>query len=634
MINLYDSKETSFNHNGLVVLSDCITCNIAEELNGIFELDLEYPLDEQGKWQYLLEDNVIKADAQLFRVYRKIKTLNSVKINARAIYYDLLSNLLEDVRPTNLSGASALDYILDRTQYSHPFTNSSDVGGSNTIYFVRKNPIEAITEIINTYGGELKRDNFSIELLQARGLDRGVLVSYGKNIQGINETLDMDSLCTRLMPIGKDGLLLSEKYIDSPYINNYPHPIIKVVEFTDIETEAELRAVGQNYILDSKCDIPKFNYKIDFLELSKTEEYKNYAVLERVYMGDTVTIKHSKLDINLKAKVIKTTKNVLTNRIEKIELGSFKENIATSINKSIQEVKKEIAQVTSAYQIAIDNATNLITGSNGGNVVIHQNDSGLPDKIFIMDTTDVMTAMNVWCWSIGGFGYSSTGVNGPYDTAITMDGSIVGKFITALEINGEQITGGIIKGIRIQQVNGDIVLADLYKDVNGGALYLNDINGNINVVMGSEFGTSNVGGTLILFDDSVDKPRASMAITSNTHAGYIQFLDNSRRIRTAIVADNVGNSGPLMYCADTSGVIKSWVTDKGFFGVGRKCRTSWYGTIAADSSVYISHNLGYYPIIQLDGRVGNVVVTTANTDTLTTRIYAFTNSWTGTIRFY
>ena len=67
--------------------------------------------------------------------------------------------------------------------------------------------------------------------------------------------------------------------------------------------------MGNAYIADSKIDIPQFNYKVDFLELTKTEEYKNYSVLERVYLGDTVTIKHSKLNINLKAKVIKITKN-------------------------------------------------------------------------------------------------------------------------------------------------------------------------------------------------------------------------------------------------------------------------------------------------------------------------------------
>lgn len=464
MINLYDSKTVDFDNNGLVVLGDCISCSVPEELNGLYELELEYPLDERGKWKNLLEGNIIKADGQLFRIYHKVKTLTTIKINARHIFYDLLDNFLEDVRPTNLSGAGALSYILANTQYAHSFTSTGDVGGSNTRYFVRKNVIEAIMGadgIINTWGGELARDNYTIQILNARGLDRGVLVSYGKNVQGIEETMDIDGLCTRLMPIGKDGLLLTEKYIDSPYINNFAHPKIKVIELSDYETEVTLRAAAISYMANNKIDIPQFNYKIDFLELSKTEEYKNYAVLERVYLGDTVTIKHSKLNIDLKAKVIKITKNIITNRIEEIELGSFKPNIATSINNAIQEVKQDIVQVKSDYQKAIENATDLITGSNGGNVVIRQNAEGKPYEILIMDTTDVMTCLKCWRWNLGGLGYSSTGINGPYETAITMDGSIVGKFIAALSISASQIkTNELIVGNNIAMGPNAIITWD------------------------------------------------------------------------------------------------------------------------------------------------------------------------------
>jgi len=458
MINVYDSNETAFTSNGLVVLSDAISCSVTEELNGVFECTIEYPLDERGKWRYLLEGNIIKADSQLFRIYHKFKSLTSMKVNARHIFYDLLDNLLEDVRPTDLSGYGALDWILTRTQYAHPFTSMGDVGGSDTKYFIRKNPVDAIMGtdgIIVTWGGELVRDNFLIKLLGARGLDRGVLVAYGKNIQGIEETLDTSGICTRLMPVGANGLLLPERYIDSPYINNYPNPKIKVVEISDAETEEALRTAGSAYMVNAKIDIPQFNYKVDFLELSKTEEYKNYAVLERVYLADTVTIKHSKLGIDLNAKVIKTTKNVLTDRLEKVELGSFKPNLATGINNAIQDVQQEILSVKSDYQKAIDNATALITGAEGGNVVIHTDETGKPYEILIMDTTDVMTATNVWRWNLGGFGHSSTGINGPFDTAITQDGSIVASFITGIlgkfvELHGGTIIGGTITGATIQ----------------------------------------------------------------------------------------------------------------------------------------------------------------------------------------
>ena len=611
IISIYDSKETIFTSNGLVVLSDCISCNVNEELNGLYELELEYPLDERGKWQYLLEDNVIKADAQLFRVYRKIKTLNSVKINARAIYYDLLSNLLEDVRPTNLSGASALDYILDRTQYSHPFTNSSDVGGSNTIYFVRKNPIEAITEIINTYGGELKRDNFEVKLLQARGLDRGVLVAYGKNVQGIEETLDMDSLCTRLMPVGKDGLLLTEKYVDSPYINNYPHPIIKVVEFTDIETETELRTTGQNYILDSKCDIPKFNYKIDFLELSKTEEYKNYAVLERVYLGDTITIKHGKLEMNLKAKVIKITKNILTDRIEKIELGSFKENIATAINKSIQEVKKEIAQVTSAFQKEIINATDLITGSKGGNVIIKRDANGKPIEIDVMDTDSEMTCVNVWRWNLNGFAHSSSGFAGPFTVGITADGHIIGSFITALKIVGEQIEGGIITGVTLNGVT-----------INGSVI--NAIN---TLTIG---GTETGGSPKIEFKDawSTGSPtQLALSADGNTDTLFLMLRsqdDYRGRLRIGGFPEPNDHTTPIdLTIQGTIEATEGLVVEV------------WGGaTIPTGQSVTINHNKGYKPIVQLDGTLGNCVLTIKHDSINSLRVFNVGTTWIGDIRLY
>ncbi|HBV85755.1 MAG TPA: hypothetical protein DEF42_03650 [Desulfosporosinus sp.] len=454
MISIYDSAETNFNHNGIVVLSDTLSCPVTEELNGAYGLTLEYPIDTRGKWQHLLEGNIIKADGQLFRIYRKVKVLNAIKVNARHIFFDLLDNFLEDVRPTNLSGSAALDWILAHTQYPHPFVSMSDVGGYDTRYFIRKNLVEAILGdegIIATWGGELVRDNFIIKLLEARGLDRGVLIAYGKNIQGIEETLDTDGICTRLMPIGRDGLLLPEKYIDSQYIDNYPHPKIKKQEF-DIGPEETLgiteemaiellREAGTNYMLNGKIDVPDFNYRIDFLELSKTIEYKDYAPLERVYLGDTVTVRHSRLNIDLKAKVIKITKNVLTNRLEKVELGSFKPNIATSTNKEIQNVKKDITQTKSSFQKAVESVTALLASALGGYVVKK------PGEILIMDTEDEATAEKVWRWNLNGLGYSGTGIDGPYETAITMDGHIVAGFISGLlgefvELRASQIILG------------------------------------------------------------------------------------------------------------------------------------------------------------------------------------------------
>lgn len=513
MISVYDSKEIAFTNNGLVVLSDTISCLIVEELNGMYECTLEYPLDSHGKWQYLVEENVIKADGQLFRIYKKVKTLSSVKINARHIFYDLLENMCEDDRLTNEDGARALEWTLDdNCQYPHPFTNTSDLGiTEHTRYYARRNPIDIIMNpddgIIATWGGELVRDNFSISLLQARGASNGVLIAYGKNIQGIEETLDMDDLCTRLMPVGKaaangehepDGLLLPEKYLDSPYLANYPLPKIRIQSFNDIaiaeasncfdpqladighsldadngnlgdnalyftsaltgvEPNSEywknnafqyalydqsgtfvrggrdfqfatgantvyvkvtdtvenlqsfilslslaertvravnkLRKAGQKY-LDSGIDIPKFNYKIDFLELSKTVEYKDFVVLETAEMGDTAIIRHSRLNLDLTAKVIKTTKNKITKRTEKIELGNFLPKLFASISSSIQGIQQGATQDRVDWQQAIAGGTqiwvqpNLPTTAKTKDVWVDTDDYSRYDATFLsVDTT-------------------------------------------------------------------------------------------------------------------------------------------------------------------------------------------------------------------------------------------------------
>lgn len=463
MISLYDSTENNFSHNGLVVLSDCKTAFVEEELNGKYELELEYPIDVRGKWTYLIEESILKADGQLFRIYHKEKTLTGIKVSARHIFYDLLDNFIESCSIGNLNAAGALNAILSNTQYAHGYSSVSDIDVSNTYVIDKQNPVEAIlgdNGIIAKYGGELFRDNFNIRLYQARGLDRGVLISYGKNVIGIEETLDMGSVVTRLLPIGKDGLNLPEKYLDSPFLGSYPHPIVKSVEFTDCETVEILRTIGQTYL--SQSDKPLVNYSVDFIELTNTDEYKHYSILETVYMGDTVTVRHAKLNIDLKCKVIRIKKNLLTNRIEEVELGSFKPNLALSLNTSIATLSNQQAQDKSDLQAAIDNATLQINSALGGYVVKRNS------ELLIMDTEDINTATKVWRWNEGGLGYSGTGYNGPFRTAITADGHIVADFIDT-----GSLTAGIVKTGTLTSKTGklSIGLDDEVLNIGGKIVY-------------------------------------------------------------------------------------------------------------------------------------------------------------------
>lgn len=449
---IYDKTETNFTTNGLGFLTDIINASVIDELNGEYSLTFEYPMNAKNG-DKLVEDNIVKcrvADGsqQLFIITNVVKTYQTYKVSCRHIFYKLLLNFVEDVYPQNLNAADFLNWILNRTQYTSGFTGYSDISLLRTARYVRKNPVECIlgddNSMVNLFGGEIKRDNFNIYFNARVGNDEGVKLIFGKNITGINVNIDISNCYTRIMPMGYDGLLLPEKYIDSDLIDTYPYPRIALMKFENIkydpnsedayhtleEAYQALRdAVAEQYA--AGIDKPAVNISVDWLELSKTEEYKEYASLERVHLGDTIYA--NILGIEFTTRVIKTIYNPLTDTIENFEIGTFKASIGDSINK-MNNVITQFSPSTILDE-ARDNATSLITQAMGG--YIYKTNS----ELFIMDTDDPNTAEKVWRWNINGLGYSSTGINGPYGIAMTMDGSIVADYITTGTLNTNVIQG-------------------------------------------------------------------------------------------------------------------------------------------------------------------------------------------------
>lgn len=327
MITVYHSKETNFNHNGLSKLHECISCFIKEELNGLYELELEHPSNTK-KAAYLKKWNILKVEGQLFRIYnREIKDDGKqiLKVWARHISYDLAFFFLEE---SILPAGSTVQQVLNVLKAGTPFSMNTDIAYSFEfpVVFREIDNLAGLFQMIQLYGGELKRDNFNIELNYQIGEDNGVLIKYGKNLQGITETINMDSVITRLYPAGADEIRLPEKYIDSPFINHSeypPYPIIKKVSF-DVYDEWTLRAIAEDYI--TKVDKPKFTYEVDFVELEKSREYKNYAHLEKLKLGDLVIVRHERLSLDVKLKVLSYEKDILKGTGSKITLGSPKDN--------------------------------------------------------------------------------------------------------------------------------------------------------------------------------------------------------------------------------------------------------------------------------------------------------------------
>ncbi|MDR4150130.1 phage tail spike protein [Bacillus thuringiensis] len=471
MITLYKPNETDFTHNGIGALDKHIyNATVEEELNGLFLFSFSYPLFAPRGLE-IEGMSIIKVPTpdgeQLFRVAAPKVSMGEITAQCYHIFYDLTENLIEDIFAETTNGNGAMNRMSAGCQYKHPFQFYSDVPKIASARIVRKNPVEALLDssqdnsFVNRWGGELKRDNFDVKMLLNRGMDRGVVIRHKKDLLGYEGNVDWKSPITRIMPQGFDGLFLPEKYVDSPLINKYPHPKIKVVEFKHIkaaigenaddedavpleEAYRLLRQAAKDMFAIQKVDQPKANYNVKFQELSQTEEYKDYKHLQSVYMADTVTVEHQEDGIDIKAKVIAYKYDPIKKEYLDITIGNFKESF-TDVSGRVDLVQEELSNMPgSILDAAKANATSLINSGFGGHVRVY------PDRILIMDTKDEKSAKKVWQWNLNGLGYSSTGVNGPYGTAITSDGRIVADFITAGTLSGNLVQGGEITGATLR----------------------------------------------------------------------------------------------------------------------------------------------------------------------------------------
>ena len=362
--------------------------------------------------------------------------------------------MLMDVYPKNKSVQEFGTWLLDNTQYTNAFTFYSDINKTGSARYVRRNPIECIignidNSMVNLFGGELERDNFTIKLLAHRGSNNHVKLLVGKNITEIDTNVDITNLYTRVIPVGFDGLVLPERFVDSPLINSYPSPRIAKIEFSNIKYDPDSTEEGVytdiqdaytalrnavNALYQQGLDKPQISIKVDWLELSKTEQYKNaFSQFEKVNLGDTITT--SILGIDFTTQVVKTKYNVLSDTIESFEIGTIQKAITNTINFTQNEIEK--INPTSILEEAKQSATNLINNALSGNIYIDYQHGNL----YIMDNPDPALAQKVWRWNLNGLGYSSTGINGTFGIAMTMDGSIVADYITTGYLNTNVIQG-------------------------------------------------------------------------------------------------------------------------------------------------------------------------------------------------
>ena len=461
MILLYPSTETEFQNNGLGALPDAISCTVTEERNGMYELEMQYPVS--GSHYGEIVNRAILfckpdpyRDPQPFRIYRILKPISGrVTVYAQHISYDLSGVTVSPFSAGSCAGA--LDGLkANAVPADMPFSFWTDKSTSGDFSVEAPSSLRSLlggTEgsILDVYGGEYEFDRWTVKLWNRRGKDSGVTIRYGKNLTDLQQDENISNVATGIYPYwkGSDGTLVEVpgKVVNAPGTYDFTRilPVDFTTDFQEQPTSEQLQERAETYVESNNIGVPTVSLSVSFQPLEQTEEYKDIALLERVNLCDTVTVEYPALGVSATAKCVKTVYDVLKGRYTSVELGEARTNIADTVAGQQQQIEK--LPESSAFQEAISNATGWITGNRGGYVVIRDsNGDRQPDEILIMDTPDIRTAQKVWRWNNGGLGYSSTGYNGSYTTAITQDGAIVASFMTAGILNGNIIKTGRIQG--------------------------------------------------------------------------------------------------------------------------------------------------------------------------------------------
>lgn len=466
---LFAPSTTIFNTNGIGALADAVSCIVTEERNGMFELEMQYPITGLHYSEIALSSIILAVpgdgrDKQPFRIYKITKPLNGIV----TVYAQHISYQLSHIPCMPFSAGSAGLALAGFKTYAAeacPFEFWTDVTTAGNYSQVipasirsRLGGVEG--SILDTYGGEYEWDGYTVKLHTARGADNGVTLRYGKNITDLTQEENISSTITGVCPYwaGTDGITvtLPEKVLSAENAANFPYPRTVPLdlsgEFEEKPTVEELRAKAQAYISKSGIGVPTVSLDVSFVALWQTEDYKDIAPLERVRLCDTVTVMFEKLGVSAKAKVISTVYNVLLDRYDRIEIGDAKSTLAGTIASTNQTVAEKTS--SSFLQAAVDRATGWITGANGGYVVMHKDANGQPYEILIMDTPDIETAQKVWRWNSGGLGYSKTGYAGPYGLAMTQDGQIVADFITSGTLNAAEVSVINLIADHVKSVSG------------------------------------------------------------------------------------------------------------------------------------------------------------------------------------
>lgn len=442
MIRLFGATDKVYTTNGDKILKPTYAV-ITKQDNGDYYLEIELGLE----YIDLISSNkIIVANSptgyQAFRITDITKRQHKIVIKAWHVSYDSKNYVIQDSYVVEKSCNDALIHLNNATDNTSPFTVASDILTIDSYRCVRKSLYEAWQVVLERWGGHIKRDNFDVGIYASIGQDNGVVVRYGKNQKDITATYDWNSVVTKILPVGKDGTLLDNVYITSE--TQYDIPYTKVVQFEqndineeDYETESayiaalksDLEAQAMAY-LNTNC-VPQVNYELQ-------------ANLEKVTdVGDTIEVIDERLGINITTNLISYKYNCILEKYIELQFGNFQKtlnNLMTTINNNTNEIVSVANNdLKSKVDAELQEATDQIMGILGDSYVIYDG-----DKILVVDALPKENATNVIRINSAGIGFSNTGINGTFNSAWTINGTMNMQYINVLNLLADSISGGTL----------------------------------------------------------------------------------------------------------------------------------------------------------------------------------------------
>lgn len=464
MIEIYKVDNTEYDNNGDMTLFPT-TAEVEVELNGAWSAIIEHPIDQEGRWKYIVENAVIRMKSfngkQLFRVKNAQKTDSGITAQMEPIFFDAISDCwLTDVRPTGKNGQEALEIMLAANK---KYSASSDITKANTAYYEYLNFFEALNgdidqSFVKRWGGEILYNNFEVIVNEHVGGDYGVELRYGKNItkNGVTEEVDITGVVTRIYPKAYNGYKMTDNgYVDSPIINNYPLVYTKTITFDDVKMKEDAQENDEENgvvicntqeelddALVKKCqsqydaglDKPNVTINADLVMLQNTDQYKEYQILETVSLGDTIHCRHNRLGIVTDARVIALTYDSMRKKVSSVTLGQFKSSYFDNVTSAVDKIEQVIRPDGSVMAEKVQGILNGIYTQLKLQSTAAQKVDGVAFKVEDLDEESPLYGCMIW--GTQGLQISTTrtadGRDWDWTTAITAKGIVADAIITGL----------------------------------------------------------------------------------------------------------------------------------------------------------------------------------------------------------